>query len=134
MDNWDVVYSYSRKQAIEDGVLVDVSDKATRYGFKIPVALTDAVYTSCVEWTEADNEAKKGTGQSSAGRLHDVLSMAFLCALQNAKNGTDTCYFPLLRVDRSGKGTKPTRLDLKLHIGPGDTLDPVLTILLANED
>ncbi|MCF5089180.1 hypothetical protein GIW57_03195 [Stenotrophomonas sp. PA-6-5C] len=35
----DLIHSYTRAQAIEDGVLVDVSDVAKEAGFKLPVAI-----------------------------------------------------------------------------------------------
>lgn len=39
-DNPFVIYSYTRKQAIEAGVLVDITDIAKNSGFVIPVAIT----------------------------------------------------------------------------------------------
>ena len=48
----DPIFStYSRAQAIEDGILVDVSDTAREAGFTIPVALTRTV------WTYGDDRA-----------------------------------------------------------------------------
>ena len=46
MDN--VIYAYTRAQAIADGVLVDVSKLAREAGFKIPVAVTAGVWAECV--------------------------------------------------------------------------------------
>ncbi len=40
----DVIYSYSRAQAIEDEVLFDVTDGAKEAGFKIPTAMTAGVH------------------------------------------------------------------------------------------
>lgn len=40
------IFSYSRKQAIADGVLVDVSEMAREAGFKYPVAVTPGSGTS----------------------------------------------------------------------------------------
>ena len=37
---WTLIHSYTRKQAIEDGVLVDVSAAAFGVGFKVHVAMT----------------------------------------------------------------------------------------------
>ena len=42
-DDAEVISSYSRAQAIEDGVLVDVSTVAKEAGIKFPVAMTAAV-------------------------------------------------------------------------------------------
>ena len=70
---WDVVYSYTRKQAIEDGVLIDVTEQAKEAGFKIPVAITSSLWYGHVV-------PKDIPGQSVEGRLHDVLWMLFLKA------------------------------------------------------
>jgi hypothetical protein len=134
MTDWRLVHSYSRREAILDGVLVDVSERAKDHGFKIPVAMTDAAYQSAVLWTALDDQKFKGEGQSNEGRLHDVLSMAYRAVLASSQAGTDTCIFPLLRIDRAGRSRKPTRLDLKVVIGPGDDAEPVLTIMLIGED
>jgi hypothetical protein len=41
-----VIHAYSRAEALEDGVLVDVTSTAREAGFRIPVALTRAVWES----------------------------------------------------------------------------------------
>lgn len=38
------IYIYTRKQAIEDGVLIDVTETAKEAGFKVPVAVTCALH------------------------------------------------------------------------------------------
>ena len=40
----DLIHSYTRQQAIEDGVLMDVSETAKEAGVRFPVALTRAVW------------------------------------------------------------------------------------------
>ena len=40
----DLIHRYTRKQAIEDAVLVDVTPTAREAGFRLPVALTRAVW------------------------------------------------------------------------------------------
>ena len=47
-ENFDLIHSYTRAQAIADGVLVDVSATAREAGIRFPVALTCAVYARCV--------------------------------------------------------------------------------------
>src|SRR5437867_583782 len=87
-DFWgERIYSYSRAQAIADGVLVDLStatdDKGQllcqQAGFKVPVAITRAAWAETVEaggtWKPDGNGEileLKG-GQSLTGRLWDVL-------------------------------------------------------------
>lgn len=45
----DPVYVYTRRQAIEDGVLVDVSQLAIEAGFKWPFAMTAEVWATILE-------------------------------------------------------------------------------------
>ena len=47
-----VIHSYTRKQAIDDAILVDVSTLAKEAGFVVPVAITHEVWTRYVEWPE----------------------------------------------------------------------------------
>ena len=47
-ENADLIHSYSRAQAIEDGVLIDVSTVAREAGITYPVALTSAAWGRCV--------------------------------------------------------------------------------------
>ena len=127
----DVIHVYTRAQALADGVLVDVSQAAREAGFRIPVALTRAAWADCVEWTEAD-EARKATTQDEAGRLWDVVWMAHLAA--RTCGNVERCTFDLYRVPREGRGNRPRRVSLVMQIGPGDTAEPVITIMLPHED
>ncbi len=70
----DLISSYTRAQAIADGVLVDVTETAKEAGFRCPVALTRAAWADCVAWSEADT--RRQVPQDEAGRLWDVLWMA----------------------------------------------------------
>ena len=40
-DSWNLVYAYTREQAIADGVLVDVTEQAKVIGFSIHTVVTD---------------------------------------------------------------------------------------------
>lgn len=137
-----VVFSYTRRQAIEDGVLVDLMQAPTpdesdrddlaslvrEAGFRFPVAITIGAFgeTICHLGEELPS------GQSVKGRLWDVLWMAKLAiAKANAKGDTDRAYFNI-SVDR-GNGRSDI-VDLWIHVGPGDTPEPVLTIMLTSED
>lgn len=124
------IHTYTRAHAIADGVLVDVSATAAEAGFGIPVAITRAAWTDCVEWTEADS--RRQTYQDEAGRLWDVLWMAFLAARRAA--GRQRLTYQLYRVPRGGRGVRPRLVSLVLAIGPGDDGEPVVTILLPGED
>lgn len=116
----EIISSYSRAQAIEDGMLIDVSDEAANggCGFTFPVALTTAA------WVEAVKVPKSNKTQTEAGRLHDVLWM-LRCAIKRASDPRQVDY--RLKVGRK-------LVSLKALCGPGDTAEPVITIMLPHED
>lgn len=124
----DVVSSYTRALALEDGVLVDVTTMAREAGFKVPVAMTNAAWCQCVAWGEED---KPGLGQSEDGRLWDVL---FLAVMATRKVEGPQAPFSVYSVPREGVGVTPEKMELYLWIHPGDAGDPVCTILLEEED
>jgi hypothetical protein len=124
-DSDDLIYSYSRKQAIEDGVLVDVTATAREAGFRFPVALTRAAWERCVTIPPGV------TGQDEAGRLWDVLWMLHIAIKKNS--GGPEVHFALHVRDSNREGTPPL-VQLKALCGPGDDAAPVITIMLPEED
>ena len=126
----EVISTYTRAQAIEDGVLIDAGPTAKEVGFKLPVALTSAVWSDCVVWTDSDSQ--KMPFQDQSGRLYDVLFMASFAIRMRADSG-DRMLYELYRVPRDGYSTEAKPVTLKLIIGPGDQGEPVLTILLPEE-
>lgn len=119
----NIIFSYSRAQAIGDGVLVDVSEIAKEAGFHYPVAFTHAVWAGCVEVAEDD------TGQDEQGRLWDILNV--MRYRIRAAADQQIIHFEVL-VSKGGKRPKP--IQLKAHCGPGDNLEPVITVMEPNED
>jgi len=117
-----VIYSYSREQAIEDGVLADVSELAKEAGFKFPAAITAGVYALLNE---------KAEGQDFTGRAWDMFTI-LKYEIKNAEPGQDTIYFAPLFVRAGGWASEPVKLWSKC--GPGDNAEPVLTIMLEGED
>ena len=65
----EVIYSYTRAQAVADGVQVEVTKTAQEAGIKFPVFLTRTVYDAFVTVPEGV------TGQDEAGRLWDIVWM-----------------------------------------------------------
>jgi hypothetical protein len=120
----DLIHSYTRAQAIEDGGLVDVTETAKEAGFKVHAALTAAAWGDCVAWG-----SHLGTHQDEAGRLWDVLTMALHAARTHRG---DRAEFTVLRVPRGGLQAEPVRL--VVHVGPGDAGEPVVTIMQPGED
>lgn len=127
----DVIYAYTRAQALADGVLVDVSETAREAGFRWPVAMTHAAWEDCVAWSEDDS--RRQVHQDETGRLWDVLWMAF-CTIRGAPSGDGQLVYSLYRVPRDGKSIKAVLIQLKVVAGPGDDGEPVITLLLPGED
>lgn len=128
----NVISSYSRAEAIVDGVLVDVSELAAEAGLRWPVALTAAAHADAVAWTEEIAAAKPGALQDETGRLWDVLTMTVF-AIRRAPSGSRRVRVQLQRVPVAGRGTLPRLAELTAVVGPGDTPDPVITIMLPWE-
>ena len=121
----EVISSYSRAQALEDGQLIDVSEVAREAGLKWPTVVTAAVW-AMVEDIPA---GLRGSCQDRSGRLWDVVWMA-RCAAHDAPEGTDIMPYQL-RLPTNG--TRKSLVTLWLHCGPGDTTEPVLTIGLPED-
>jgi len=123
MDDLEIIYSYTRQQAIEDGVLIDVSGTAAKVGIKYPVAVTAALWVRYIE----PDQSLKSFGQSIEGRLWDILWMfrvnAYICK-------DSVLYFDVYFLMEK----KLELVKVKAVCGPGDTLDPVVTIMLPGED
>ena len=134
-----VISCYTRKQAIEDGVLVDVSETAREAGIKFPSALTHAVYEQYV----VVSPELKGE-QDESGRLWDILWM-FSCAVRGGRIDGEQGSFELIVVksDRNDwqsnekpyEGDRKRRLvKLKAVCGPNDDGTPCVTIMRPDEN
>ena len=145
-----VIHSYTRAQAIADGVLVDLTaDGAMKLlcheaGFKVPIAITATAYekTILVGSTETPAGRTFPPGQDPKGRLWDVLMVLRLAIRTatrqgkppssgaSAEAGTDRVHFQVSVWD----GEKANIVRLWCHCGPGDNGEPVLTLMLEGED
>ena len=124
-DEDERIFSYSRAQAIEDKVLVDVSEMALKAGIRVPTAVTHEVWARYVALSEAARRA----GQDEDGRLWDVLWM-FACAASKQPKADELHFKLYVSTDR----VEPRLIELKAIIGPGDFGEPVLTIMIPDED
>jgi hypothetical protein len=122
---YEIVHTYSRAQAIADGVLVDLSSthpNETRM-FKWKIACTSAV------WTMIEKAAEKDQVQTEI-YCWDVCYMALMAIRAIKDSGRPELYFkvclPLRERERK----------LKLVSGPVgfDDPTPCLTIMLPEED
>lgn len=117
-----VIYSYTRAQAIDDGVLVDLSNLAKEAGFKWPVAITCGVY-------ELLNDTHQAS-QSFEGRAWDLL-MVLHFEIKRSKNGDVVYFAPYFNASTH---SEPRPYKLWSKCGPGDHGEPVITIMLIDED
>ena len=119
----NVTVSHTRAQALEDGVLVDVSETAREAGFPWPVAVTSTVW-ELVKAIPLHAQEFSSIGNRLWGMLRTV-EMAFY----KAPSGFNVLYCIALLSHGHEK-----HLLLKLVTGPGDHGEPVVTIMLPDED
>jgi hypothetical protein len=114
----NLIDTYSRKEAIEDGSLIDVTSIAKELKFKYPVALTQKAQG--VAYT-----LKKSLGISKDQAIRTLLTV-MRDEIVAKKPSSDTFYFTV----------KTSRDEHALYsvIGPGDTAEPVITVMVPGED
>ena len=118
-----VVYQYTRAQAIEDGVLADVTETAREAGIRFPTAVTAAVWEQCVTVPET------ASWQDETGRLWNVLTVLWH-AIAGSTGGQQVNF--TVGVQNDEKPPRPIRL--KALCGPGDLGEPVIAIMLPEEN
>lgn len=120
----DVIHCYTRREAIQDGALIDTTTTAREAGFTLPVAITASL------WADINDipPSKQGL-QDADGRLWDLLFMAAMACKRGRQNCRGELLFNL--VMHVGRHTYYTA---KLALGPGDDLEPVVTIMKPAED
>jgi hypothetical protein len=116
---------YTRAEAIEDGVLKDVSELAREAGFVYPVAIELDLYARL-----DPNERDVALGQDFTGRMWDVLTM--MKGAANRTPRTDRLHFQVViqEVEKVAAEPKMNTLDLRAVCLPGDNFEPVITVEL----
>ena len=122
-DYGNIISRYTRAQALEDGVLVDVSELAREAGFTVPTAITVELHSRL-----HPSQVEARYGQSYQGRLWDVLSVTAWRAV--AANEKSNLYYQVILAEQGRRSDRLVRrtLQLRANIGPGDQGEPVLTI------
>jgi hypothetical protein len=122
----EVIFSYTRSQAVADGVQVEVSKTAQEAGIRFPVFLTRAVYDAYVTVPPGV------TCQDEAGRLWDLVWM-LKHGIHRARPGLERIpvAFYVRNDNRAARLVK-----LIATCGPLDIDDPqpAITILMPGED
>lgn len=123
-DGFEMIDTYTREQAVADGVLVDVSDTEAYRDNHIlfPVCLTIAVYVNCVQQVESDTEAEDW-------RLFDILAMFRYGTrgIGTVKRISESEFHYIVTIRNKD-------VILKALCHPGDNAEPVITIMYPNED
>jgi hypothetical protein len=122
----EVIYTYTRAQAVADGVQVEVSKVAAEAGIRFPVFLTRTVYDAYVTVPPGV------TAQDEAGRLWDVVWMTRFAILR-ARPGADRIPVALY-VRNDNRAARLVKLIATC--GPLDIDDPqpAITVMMPDED
>jgi hypothetical protein len=136
---WTLIHQYTRAQALEDGLLVDVSDTAREVGMIWPVALTTEV------WRLIEQIPDQHSHEDVWGRLWDVLWM-LRCAIKPPRGyerlikrddivvrEDDVEIHYRVIVHHKETASSDGEIVLKAVSGPGDHGEPVLTIMRTYE-
>lgn len=123
-DNAEIISRYTREQALEDGVLIDVTELAKEAGIKFPVAFTAGLWHDV-----AENIPERLQGIADwKGRAWDVFSVF----RWHAKSTPGDALFFTISMPLAD--TKGVDYHIKSVIGPGDDPRPVITMMRPEED
>jgi hypothetical protein len=122
----EIIYAYTRKQAVADGVQVDVTTTAQEAGIKFPVFITRGVFDSYVAVPEGV------TGQDEDGRLWDIAWM-LRHAIQRSRPGSDRIPVALY-VRNDNRAAKLVKLIAVCSAFDMDNPQPAITVMLPDED
>src|SRR5512137_440800 len=124
--DFDLVFTYTRKQALADGVQVDATKTAQEAGIRFPFFITRTVWEAYV--TVPPDVA----GQDEAGRLWDLVWMTRFAILRS-RPGCDRLPVALyVRNDNQ----RARLVKLVATCGPRDIDDPApaITLMMPDED
>jgi hypothetical protein len=121
-----VIYSYTRAQAVADGVQVEVTETAQEAGIKFPVFLTRTVFDSFVAVPEGV------TGQDEAGRLWDICWMLRF-AIIRSHGHTDRLPVALY-VRNDNRAARLVKLIASCGALDIDDPQPAITVMMPDED
>ena len=126
----EMISSYSRSDALRDGMLIEADPQLCREaGIRFPVAISDHLWG----YVEQDNLGEM-PGQSVNGRLWDLLWLFSLTARYQTRP-SDRMSFRCIFLTKTGK-TRPRKVTLSIiaACGPGDNGEPVITLMLPEDD
>lgn len=130
----DIIYAYTTREAIEDGVLVPVDKEASvQNGIKFPVLLTNAVWHRYVEFPKEFEGC-----QNLTGRLADILFMFAFAAKKCSGAQLQFKFTSMIshkeefqsNEQKCSIGFQHRDVTLKAVIGPSDIDNPAPSIFI----
>ncbi len=136
---WDTIYTYSRSQAVADGVQVDVTKTAQEAGICFPVFLTRGVYDAYVAVPPGLTDGPCGSHQDESGRLWDIVWMTrfAIMRMRAGRNATPAAdRLPVALYVRQSDNHPARLMSLRATAGAVDIDDPApaITVMLPDED
>jgi Family of unknown function (DUF6573) len=122
----EIIYAYTRAQAVAAGVQVEVTKIAQEVGIRFSVFLTRTVFEAYVA------VPPEVTGQDEAGRLWDVVWMLRF-AIGKAWQGQDRLPFALY-VRNDNHRPKLVKLIAVCSARDIDDPQPAITVMMPDED
>jgi hypothetical protein len=123
----EIIYAYTRAQAVADGVQVEVTKVAQEAGIRYPMFLTRAVFDVYVA------VPPDVTAQDEAGRLWDIVWMTRFGIIRSQPGAQR---IPVALYVRNADN-RPSRLVKLIAVcGPLDIDDPspAITVMMPDED
>lgn len=141
------ILTYTRRQAIDDGVLIQLSgpgftgeewipQMVREVGIAVPTAITAEAWAEFVEMNPAAEQA----GNDVKGRLWDLLWMFGLAARQSEESEVVFEFYCVIRPESSEGGPPNPEMGgaslvhLKGVIGGDDNGGPCVTLMLTSQD
>lgn len=118
-DDFEYIFSYSRHDAIEDGVLVDVTQYAKELGIKLETVFTRSLMEAVLDIPQSHSY------QDERARCHDILFIALLALKKIIKDKEPQGSFQV-HLHTSNEEDSPKLLIISLH--DDDHGKPCITI------
>lgn len=127
--DFTVIHSCTRAQALNDGMLIDMTEMAAEAGIKYPTAVSGNLYHEHI----VPSANTLDIDQSMVGRLWDVL-MVFRVYAQRSQGSRVS--FPVDFVSGRSSGGAPVvrTVTVLAMVHPGDSGEPVVTFMLLEDE
>lgn len=127
--DFTVIHSYTRSQAIADGMLIDITPMAAEAGITLPTVVSANLYHGHI----VPPANTLDLGQSIDGRLWDVLMVLRAFAKRAEGNRIQFLVDFVAGRGRNGVPTMQTVTVLAM-VHPDDVGKPVITIMLPEDE